>query len=125
MITQLGNVTVVVRDLNKALKFYRDTLGLRVAFYDKEHDWLCFDTGKAALSLTVPWNKRAKKLVGVKTGVSFYVDDVKKTYTALKKKKVTFHLPPRKQKWGGRLANFADPDGNQFFLLQMPSDFRK
>jgi catechol 2,3-dioxygenase-like lactoylglutathione lyase family enzyme len=125
MITQLGNVTVVVSDLNKALKFYRDTLGLRVAFYDKEHDWLCFDTGKAALSLTVPWNKRAKKLVGVRTGVSFYVDDVKKTYTALKQKKVKFHLPPQKQKWGGRLANFADPDGNQFFLLQMPTDFRK
>ena len=24
---------------------------------------------------------------------------------------------------GGKLANFADPDGNQFFLLQMPKDF--
>jgi catechol 2,3-dioxygenase-like lactoylglutathione lyase family enzyme len=125
MITQLGNVTVVVRDLDKALKFYRDTLGLRLAFYDKENDWLCFDTGPCALSLTVPWNKRAKKLVGVRTGVSFSVVDVKATYQRLKKKKVKFHLAPRTERWGGRVANFEDPDGNQFFLLQMPSDFRK
>jgi len=118
MITQLGNVTVVVRDLDKALKFYRDTLGLRLAFYDKEN-------GPCALSLTVPWNKRAKKLVGVRTGVSFSVVDVKATYQRLKKKKVKFHLAPRKERWGGRVANFEDPDGNQFFLLQMPSDFRK
>jgi len=125
MITQLGNVTVVVKDLDKALKFYRDRLGLRLAFFDKKHDWLCFDTGGAALSLTVPWNKRSKKLVGRRTGVSFYVQDLKKTYAALKKKKVTFSLAPRKEPWGGSLANFEDPDGNRFFLLEMPADFRK
>lgn len=125
MLTQLGNVTVVVKDLDKALKFYQDKLGLRLAFYDKKHDWLCFDTGRTALSLTMPWNKRAKKLVGARTGVSFYVDDIAKTYRALKKNKVKFHLAPRKEPWGGTLANFEDPDGNRFFLLQMPADFRK
>lgn len=83
------------------------------------------DDRRAALSLTVPWNKRSKKLLGVRTGVSFHVDDLKKTYTPLKKKKVKFHLAPRRERWGGRVANFEDPDGNQFFLLQMPSDFRK
>ncbi len=125
MITQLGNVTVVVKDLDKALAFYKDTLGLRLAFYHKDDNWLCFDAGRTALSLTTPWNKRAKKLLGIPTGVSFYVDDIKKTYKDLKKKKVRFHLAPRKEPWGGTLANFSDPDGNQYFLLQMPSDFRK
>ena len=125
MITQLGNVTVVVSDLDEALKFYRDTLGLRLAFFDRDHDWVCFDTGRCTLSLTVPWNKRSRKLVGVRTGVSFDVVDVKKTCQRLRKKKVKFHLPPRKQPWGGTVANFEDPDGNQFFLLQMPPDFRR
>jgi catechol 2,3-dioxygenase-like lactoylglutathione lyase family enzyme len=125
MLTQLGNVTVVVKDLDKALKFYQDKLGLRLAFYDKKHDWICFDTGRTALSLTMPWNKRAKKLIGARTGVSFYVDDITKTYRTLKKNKVKFHLAPRREAWGGKLANFEDPDGNRFFLLQMPSDFRK
>jgi catechol 2,3-dioxygenase-like lactoylglutathione lyase family enzyme len=125
MITQLGNVTVVVSDLNRGLKFFRDRLGLRLAFVDKKHDWVCFDAGRTAFSLTVPWNKKAKKLVGIRTGVSFYVDDVDKTYKAFKKKQVKFALKPRTEPWGGRLASFKDPDGNRFFLLQMPAGFAK
>ncbi len=125
MITQLGNVTVVVKDLNRSLKFFRDKLGLRLAFFDKKHDWVCFDSGRTALSLTVPWSKKARKLVGVRTGVSFYVDDIEKTYKDLRKKNVRFSLKPRKEPWGAMLANFRDPDGNRFFLLQMPTDFRK
>jgi lactoylglutathione lyase len=125
MITQLGNVTVVISSIPRSRKFFRDTLGLRLGFYDKKHDWLCFDTGRVCLSLTTPWNKAAKKLVGVKTGVSFYVDDIEKTYKDLKKKGVKFTLKPRKEPWGGILANFQDPDGNRFFLLQMPAGFAK
>jgi catechol 2,3-dioxygenase-like lactoylglutathione lyase family enzyme len=127
MITLIGNVTVVVSDLGRSLKFYRDKLGLRLCFYDKKHDWVCFDcgAGRTTLSLTTPWNKKAKKLVGVRTGVSFQVDDIVKTHRQLAKKKVKFSLKPRKERWGGVVANFEDLDGNKFFLLQMPSGFAK
>src|SRR5512135_1177942 len=127
MITQVGNVTVVVRDLSKALKFYRDKLGLRLCFFDRKHDWVCFDcgAGRTTLSLTTPWNKAAKKLVGVRTGISFQVDDIAKTYARLSKRKVKFGLKPRKERWGGLVANFQDLDGNKFFLLQMPGGFAK
>ena len=127
MITLIGNVTVVVEDLGKSLKFYRDKLGLRLCFFDKKHDWVCFDcgAGRTTLSLTTPWNKAAKRLVGVKTGVSFQVDDIEKTHRELAKKKVKFTLKPRKERWGGLVANFEDLDGNKFFLLQMPSGFAK
>ena len=127
MITQIGNVTVVVKDLSKSLRFYRDKLGLRLCFFDKKHDWVCFDcgAGRTTLSLTTPWNKAAKKLVGVKTGVSFLVDDIEKTHRELARKKVKFTLKPRKERWGGIVANFQDPDGNRFFLMQMPSGFAK
>jgi catechol 2,3-dioxygenase-like lactoylglutathione lyase family enzyme len=125
MITQIGLHTVVVKDLAKALKFFRDKLGLRVVFFNKKLKWLTFDAGNTVLSLTVPWNKESKKLVGVQTGISFYVDDCEKAYKDLKKRKVRFHLAPRKEKWGGILANFSDPDGNQYFLLQMPTDFKR
>ena len=125
MITQIGLHTVVVKDLNKSLKFFRDKLGLRVVFFNKKLKWLTFDGGNSALSLTVPWNRESKQLVGVQTGISFYVDDCERTYKDLRKRKVRFHLAPRKEKWGGILANFSDPDGNQYFLLQMPSDFKR
>jgi len=127
MITQIGNVTVVVKDLAKSLRFYRDKVGLRLCFFDKKHDWVCFDcgAGRTTLSLTTPWNKKAKQLIGVRTGVSFQVDDIEKTYRELKKKHVVFTLKPRKERWGGIVANFKDGDGNRFFLLQMPSGFAK
>ena len=127
MITQVGNVTVVVKDLGKALRFYRDKVGLRLCFYDKKHDWVCFEcgAGRTTFSLTTPWNKQAKSLVGVRTGVSFYVDDLELTYRAMLKKRIRFSLKPRKERWGGIVANFEDPDGNKFFLLQMPSGFAK
>ncbi len=125
MITALGNVTVVVKDLNKSLRFFRDKIGLRLAFYDKKHKWVCFDAGRTAFSLTTPWNREAKKLIGRRTGLSFYVDDIEQTVKALKKKHVRFNFPPRKQPWGGLLANFSDPDGNRYFLLQMPPGFDK
>jgi catechol 2,3-dioxygenase-like lactoylglutathione lyase family enzyme len=76
-----------------------------------------------SFSLTVPWNRKAAKLVGVPTGVSFYVDDLEHTFQQLKRKRVHFNFGPRQESWGGRLANFEDPDGNKFFLLQMPPDF--
>lgn len=125
MLTQLGNVTVVVRNLSRGLKFYRDTLGLRVAFIDRKHDWICLDTGKCTLSLTVPWNRASKKLVGVPTGVSFVVHDIDAAYMKLRRRRVKFSFGPTVQPWGGVLANFRDPDGNKFFLLEFPSDFRK
>ena len=125
MVTQLGNVTVVVKDLNKSLRFFRDKIGLRLAFYNKKLKWVCFDAGRTAFSLTTPWNRDAKKLVGVRTGVSFYVDDLEKTVKGLKKKGVRFAIAPRKEAWGGLIANFKDPDGNHYFLLQMPAGFDK
>jgi catechol 2,3-dioxygenase-like lactoylglutathione lyase family enzyme len=125
MITEIGLHTVVVKDLNKSLRFFRDKLGLRLVFFNKKLKWLTFDGGRSTLSLTVPWNKRSRKLLGVPTGISFYVDDCEKTYHELKKKKIKFHMAPRREKWGVILANFADPDGNRYFLLQMPSDFKR
>ena len=125
MITALGNVTVVVKDLPRSLRFFRDKVGLRLAFYDKKHKWVCFDAGRTAFSLTTPWNRESRKMLGRRTGVSFYVDDIEKTVKALAKKRVKFNFPPRKQPWGGLLANFSDPDGNRYFLLQMPPSFDK
>jgi catechol 2,3-dioxygenase-like lactoylglutathione lyase family enzyme len=124
VITQLGLVTVIVSNLARAQRFYRDKLGLRMIFYNRRHNWLTFDCGRGTLSLTVPWNRRSKKLVGARTGISFFVDDIDSTYKVLKKRAVKFHVAPRTEPWGGQLANFEDPDHNQFFLVQMPADWR-
>ncbi len=44
-------VRVFVRDWPRARAFYRETLGLRVAFASAEMGWAQFDTGEAQLAI--------------------------------------------------------------------------
>jgi uncharacterized glyoxalase superfamily protein PhnB len=44
------------------------------------------------------------------------VDDVDEAYRTLKGKGVRFVTEPKDQSWGGRTAEFVDPDGNMFIL---------
>ena len=45
------------------------------------------------------------------------VDDVDEAYKMFKDKGVKFVTEPKNQYWGGRTAEFADPDGNKFILV--------
>jgi uncharacterized glyoxalase superfamily protein PhnB len=44
------------------------------------------------------------------------VTDIDAAYTELSAKGVRFPMVPSDQPWGGRLALFADPDGNVLYL---------
>jgi uncharacterized glyoxalase superfamily protein PhnB len=44
------------------------------------------------------------------------VRDIDATYQELSAKGVRFPMVPSDQPWGGRLALFADPDGNVLYL---------
>ena len=49
------------------------------------------------------------------SAVSFFCDNVEKTYEELQAKGVEFDGPPEKADWG-TAAIFKDPDGNRFVL---------
>jgi len=53
--------------------------------------------------------------IGGFMNMSFWSDNVEKTYEQLKAKGVEFMSPPKKEPWG-TFATFKDPDGNQFVL---------
>lgn len=52
-ISKVTNVYYVVPDMNAALAFYRDTLGLTVKFQDGEK-WTQFDVGGTQVALATP-----------------------------------------------------------------------
>jgi uncharacterized glyoxalase superfamily protein PhnB len=56
--------------------------------------------------------------------VHFAVDDIDAVYRRLQEAGVTFSRPPEPEEWGGRVATFADPDGNMLQLLQLPPSHR-
>ena len=64
-----------------------------------------------------PGDADGEALVGRFVGVSLRVDDIDATYQSLLAKGVPFAAPPEKQGWGGSLAHFRDPDGNELTLL--------
>jgi ADP-ribosyl-[dinitrogen reductase] hydrolase len=114
-------VRVFVRDWPRALAFYRDTLGIPVAFVDEELGWAQLATGQGQLALERARSEEAEgeekgSLVGRFLGVSLAVPDVDATYESLVSKGVSFLGPPEVMPWGGVLAHLRDPDGNVLTL---------
>lgn len=54
------------------------------------------------------------------TGFSLEVADIAAAHAALTARGVVFEGPPVKQYWGGMMAFFSDPAGNNHTLLQRP-----
>jgi predicted enzyme related to lactoylglutathione lyase len=113
-------VRVFVRDWPRALAFYRDTLGLRVAFESAAMGWAQFDTGEAQLAIEVSRPDDEEDFAGRFVGVSLSVADIDATYEELRGRGVEFLRPPETMPWGGVLAHFRDPDGNVLTLIGSP-----
>ncbi|MFZ3355162.1 MAG: VOC family protein [Thermoplasmata archaeon] len=54
------------------------------------------------------------------TGIAFVTDQMDRTVARMLKGAVHFPEPTRQEKWG-KMAKFADPDGNIFWLLEVPA----
>ena len=105
MIEKIQNVTFPVSNLKRAVDFYENVLGLK-----KTGEWgnyAIFDVGGVEFAL-----QPNRKLL-----IFLRVDDVDEAYKIFKEKGVKFVTEPKDQYWGGRTAEFADPDGNTFILV--------
>lgn len=121
---RLWYVNVFVSDLQRAVGFYRDMLGLPLQFADEKFGYASFASegvrmGVARVEAGAP---EAQLLVGRHTGIGFGVPDLDAAYRELVAKRVRFTMAPSKQPWGGYMATFADPDGNIFYLDQLRTE---
>ena len=116
---KLYGVRIFVRDWERALAFYSETLGMPVAFAGPEAGWAELDTGTAHLALerVDPRDAEATDLTGRFVAVSLQVEDIQATYEELVARGVEFLGPPEEQSWGGFLAHLRDPEGNVLTLL--------
>jgi len=125
---QLHYLRIFVRDFNRALSFYTETLGLTATFADASIGWAQFGTGVCSLTIerVDPSNDEvivqsmpglAQALVGRFAGCSLRVTDIDSMYRDLLVKGVEFVEPPERMPWGGVLAHFKDPDGSILTLL--------
>jgi predicted enzyme related to lactoylglutathione lyase len=109
-------VRILVDDLDRARRFYRDVLEL-----DEKSagpDWAVFGIdGRDIILETVAADDPERMLVGRLLAVSFTVDDIDEAYRNLVARGVSFPTPPQVQPWGGILAFPRDPDGNILTLV--------
>ena len=116
---KLYAVRIFVFDWDAACRFYGEILGLPERFRSDEAGWAEFEVGSACFGVerVDPHDTEAAALVGRFVGASLEVADIQATYEELAAKGVAFMHPPEKQVWGGTLAHFKDPDGNELTLL--------
>jgi catechol 2,3-dioxygenase-like lactoylglutathione lyase family enzyme len=118
MLRGIKFVGVPVRNQDISLKFYTESLGMKVAtdqpFTEKQR-WieLLIPGAQTGLALFTPDGH--EKRIGDFQSISFWCEDVFATAKTLQSKGVTFTKEPTNESWGS-VAIFKDPDGNQFVL---------
>ena len=105
----LGIVMLGVRDLPRSIAFYRDLLGLPVAFASDEFAFL--KAGAVTLGLRESPDLLEAREDG-RTELVFGVDDVDRAYDLLRERGVAFRVPPRVVTGDQLAADFRDPDGH-------------
>jgi catechol 2,3-dioxygenase-like lactoylglutathione lyase family enzyme len=112
-LSKISIVMLGVRDLARAVNFYRDTLGLKVQFQSAEFAFL--DAGGVTLALALPLAQAlggANAKLGGAAELVFAVDDVQSAFEALSAKGVKFIRLPHNVIGAQWAANFEDPDGH-------------
>jgi lactoylglutathione lyase len=112
---RVGVVILLVSNMEKSVKFYRDTLGLPIK--TKSKDWTEFFNNDTVMAL-----HPAKKKSNIKTGsgmlVGFEVGDLEATVKKLKEKKVKFFKKPKEEPFG-KHAIVKDPDGHLISIAEI------
>ena len=114
---RVAYVNVAVSDLDRAVAFFRDRVGLALKFSDADFGYAEFDTPGAGFAVV-----RDPERAGRHTGIGFAVEDLDVAHARLTEAGVEFTRPPTREPWGGYMAMFADPDGNTFYLDQVRED---
>jgi len=115
-----GNATIYVTEMDRSVRFYTDTLGLRLALRAGD-DWASIDAGKGlTLGLHVAPEGAPRPgqpgAITVGLAVSRPIEEVVGT---LRERGVPFRGPVVDQGFV-KLAFFADPDGNSLYLAETP-----
>ncbi len=110
-IDSISAVWLPVTDMNASVSFYRDSLGLDVV--EREGGWAEVTAGD--------------QIIGLNTGespagdggavIAFHTEDIDSTVAELKERGVAFKGEISEHPWG-KIAPFADPDGNVLQVIE-------
>jgi lactoylglutathione lyase len=115
---RLGYAILFVSDLDRAIDFYRDVVGLPLRFRAEAYAEFATEGAKFALfprselPVLIGREAPADPAPWPQGEVAFFVDDVDAEHDRLRASDVTVLAPPTDRPWGERTLHIADPDGN-------------
>jgi lactoylglutathione lyase len=125
LFTKVGTVILLVSDMERSVKFYKELLGLPIKAKTQSPDWVEFFNRETTLSLHAikkggggsDINNKDTKL-GTGTLVGFMVSDIDSTVQFLKENNVRFFKEPRDEPFGKHTI-VEDPDGHLISIAQL------
>jgi methylmalonyl-CoA/ethylmalonyl-CoA epimerase len=116
-LSQIGQIFVNVKDLDRAIAFYRDVLGMTFLF-EAPPSMAFFDCGGIRLMLGVPDRPDLDHPASI---IYYKVDDIERVYKTLKARGVHFetkpHLVAPMPVYDLWLADFRDSENNLLALM--------
>ena len=112
---KLSYVIEFVADMDRAVRFYRDVLGLPLKF--QSPSWSEFSTGETSLAL----HPASENNPAGSIELGFNVADLAIFHREMTEKGVQFGMPPTKQDFGGILAQFVDSEGRRCSVAEETS----
>ena len=116
-LSQIGQIFVNVKDLDRAIAFYRDTLGMTFLF-QAPPNMAFFDCGGIRLMLGIADRPEIDHIASI---IYYKVDDIEKFYEIFQARGVEFiikpHLVAPMPTYDLWLADFRDSEGNILALM--------
>ena len=118
MLKAIKFASIPVTDQDRALKFYTESLGLKILTdrpFDDKQRWIELEIPGAETNVVLFTAEGQEAMIGSFSNIVFCCDKIDKTHEELSARGVEFLHPPKKEDWGS-FTIFKDPDGNQFCL---------
>jgi catechol 2,3-dioxygenase-like lactoylglutathione lyase family enzyme len=116
-----GNVTIYVTNMDRAVRFYTETLGLKLAYRFGDH-WASVECGKGlTIGLHPTAEPAAEPVVPSKARTAIGLElegTMEEAMKRLSAKGVEFEGLINEGK-AGRFNHFHDPDGNLLYLAEL------
>jgi predicted enzyme related to lactoylglutathione lyase len=116
-VLRVSMISLGVKDAQRSIQFYRDTLGLPLVAEPEPGEVAIFQAGAVQITLNRPLANAAGSAIVGAVEVILSVDSVDYAHAKLAERGCNFIRKPHEVFNGTWAATFADPDGHRLTIL--------